>query len=355
MKVLVAEPMKPCQVREISGLDDMRAIVGGHIQAVYPFQDNVALVCNEEGKNLGLPYNRPLTDDLGIPYDIICGTFFLAGLGAEDFVSLTEEQIHRYKELYDNMAVLTAEMPMSQEKHAVPEKKRRTCPRPARAKNPIKGTEHSMNGDTPINLFGVLASPNDADGGMIRFIDSQYNTLFHVPDGGNIILTSFDDSQSVRACQYIDSYHARIGGETFHICQFAEIQEQKGAVYAPEYPQPGDILDTYTIYQLKNTSAVPYAFMPYEEAKGKLKMTHYMRVYRGVLSPEVTLEQLYEKHNQNSRPFGQRIHSMSMSDVVVLDRGGEKRAFYVDRVGFQEAKRFLEPPVRKKKRSEQER
>lgn len=36
-----------------------------------------------------------------MPYDIICGTFFVAGLGVEDFVSLTEEQIRRYKEHYD--------------------------------------------------------------------------------------------------------------------------------------------------------------------------------------------------------------------------------------------------------------
>ncbi len=109
IKVLVVEPMKPCEVREISGLEAMQAIVGGHIQAVYPFHDNVALVCNEEGKILDLPYNRPLTNDRGIPYDMICGTFFLAGLGAEDFVSLTEAQIQKFSALYDNMMVVTAE------------------------------------------------------------------------------------------------------------------------------------------------------------------------------------------------------------------------------------------------------
>lgn len=114
--VLVVEPTKPCQVREISGLEEMQAIVGGHIQAVYPFRDEVALVCNEEGKNLGLPPNRPLTDNRGVPYDMICGTFFLAGLGAEDFTSLTENQLRQYKEMYDNMMVITAGRPMSQEK-----------------------------------------------------------------------------------------------------------------------------------------------------------------------------------------------------------------------------------------------
>ena len=111
IKVLVVEPMNPCEVREIDGsLETMQAIVGGYIQAVYPFPfDEIALICNEEAKLMGLPYNRPLTDNHGIPYDIICGTFFLAGQGGEDFVSLTDEQIERYKGLYDNMMVLTAE------------------------------------------------------------------------------------------------------------------------------------------------------------------------------------------------------------------------------------------------------
>ena len=62
IKVLVVEPMKPCEVREISGLDDMQKIVGGNIEAVYPFTDPVAVICNAEGKNLDLPYNRPLCD-----------------------------------------------------------------------------------------------------------------------------------------------------------------------------------------------------------------------------------------------------------------------------------------------------
>src|SRR5699024_3315885 len=84
----------------------MQRIVGGDIEAVYPFQEPVALVCNSEGKLLGLPMNRPLLDEDRLPYDIICGTFFIAGLGREDFVSLTDEQIQRYKSLYDNVQTL---------------------------------------------------------------------------------------------------------------------------------------------------------------------------------------------------------------------------------------------------------
>ena len=62
-----------------------------------------------------------------------------------------------------------------------------------------------MDGNTPVNIAGVLAFPNDADGGMISFIDSDYNLLFRVPDGGNIIITAFDDARKILPCRYIDS------------------------------------------------------------------------------------------------------------------------------------------------------
>lgn len=106
MKVLVVEPQKPCRVQEIESLADMQQLVGGDIEAVYPFQELVAVVCNADGKALGLPMNRPLLDKDYLPYDIIRGTFFVAGLGQEDFISLTDEQIQRYKSLYDNIQIL---------------------------------------------------------------------------------------------------------------------------------------------------------------------------------------------------------------------------------------------------------
>ena len=115
MKVLVVEPMKPCEAREIPDtLEAMQAIVGGNIEATYPFVEPVAVICNAEGKGLDLPYNRPLMDENGLPYDIVCGTFFMAGFSGEHFVSLTEEQLQRYKDLYDNVMVLTAERPENQ-------------------------------------------------------------------------------------------------------------------------------------------------------------------------------------------------------------------------------------------------
>lgn len=104
MTILVVEPMKPPTVQEIdSSLESMQKIVGGDIEAVYPFDDPVAIVCNEEGKMLGLPMNRAMTDESGVPYDIVCGTFFVVGIGDEDFTSLTEQQIEKYKDSWETI------------------------------------------------------------------------------------------------------------------------------------------------------------------------------------------------------------------------------------------------------------
>lgn len=115
--VLVVEPMKPCYAREFCGLKAMQELVGGDIEMISPFTEPTAIVCNAIGKGLGLPYNRPLCNKNGIPYDIICGTFFITGVGSEKFISLTEDQIRQYKKLYDNiMVVAEKETPPRQEK-----------------------------------------------------------------------------------------------------------------------------------------------------------------------------------------------------------------------------------------------
>lgn len=124
IRVLVVEPLKPCETREVCGLKAMQELVGGSIQAVYPFRDDVVLVCNRDGKNLELPYNRPLTDNYGVPYDIICGTFFLAGLDGEHFVSLTKDQLRQYKEMYDRLMVVAVDIPVQQEKKPEQKKKK---------------------------------------------------------------------------------------------------------------------------------------------------------------------------------------------------------------------------------------
>ena len=117
MTILVVEPMKKPTIQEIDGsLESMQRIVGGDIEAVYPFDDPVAIVCNEEGKLLSLPMNRALTDESGVPYDIVCGTFFVVGIGDENFTSLTEQQIEKYRKKYANEMVFSVPVPSGNHK-----------------------------------------------------------------------------------------------------------------------------------------------------------------------------------------------------------------------------------------------
>ena len=53
MKILVVEPGKHPYEKEIEGtLKEMQKIVGGRIQALYPFRDEVGVVCNDDGISL---------------------------------------------------------------------------------------------------------------------------------------------------------------------------------------------------------------------------------------------------------------------------------------------------------------
>lgn len=101
IKVLIVEPEKAPRLAYIKNeLEAMQDVVGGLIQPVKPveFKDDAVIVCNEEGKLLGLQPNVYLCYENGAPYDYVCGTFFIcrAPADSEDFESLTDEQINDY-------------------------------------------------------------------------------------------------------------------------------------------------------------------------------------------------------------------------------------------------------------------
>ena len=101
MNVLMVEPGKaPYETQIGDDLRSMQAAVGGYIQAVYPFEQPVALVCRESGKLDGLTLNRALRDSDGDIYDIIAGTFFIAGLGESDFTDLPHELAEQFAERF---------------------------------------------------------------------------------------------------------------------------------------------------------------------------------------------------------------------------------------------------------------
>ncbi len=101
MTVVACYPGKTAQVIEIDGsLESMQQFVGGYIEAVYPFDDPVAIICNEEGKLNGLPLNRALYNEDGEMFDIAHGNIIICGLGEEDFASLQGELLEKYLEKF---------------------------------------------------------------------------------------------------------------------------------------------------------------------------------------------------------------------------------------------------------------
>ena len=99
MDVLLIRPnMYPPAVQIGCELEDLQKAVGGDIQAVYPYEDPVALVMDEEAKLTGKDLNRALRDEDGNMYDIVAGDFLVVGLGEEDFSSLSPELMKKYEE-----------------------------------------------------------------------------------------------------------------------------------------------------------------------------------------------------------------------------------------------------------------
>lgn len=99
--IVVDFERKPKVVKIEKALDAYRNAVGGWIEVLYPFEDNVGIICNEEGKMLQLPPNRALylegeLRDRGELYDVIFGKFLIVGLTEEDFGDLSEELQKKY-------------------------------------------------------------------------------------------------------------------------------------------------------------------------------------------------------------------------------------------------------------------
>lgn len=103
---MVVEPGYLPYEREIKDgadhLEQMQAIVGGLIEPIYPYHEEVAIVCNEEGLINGLPFNRSVPGG----YGGVFGTFFICGLGEEDFCSLPPKLMERFKKEFKNSEIL---------------------------------------------------------------------------------------------------------------------------------------------------------------------------------------------------------------------------------------------------------
>ena len=101
LDVLLVEPGQYPRMTSIgSDLYSLQKAVGGDIEAIYPYDDPIAIVCAEEGKINGEPLNRAIRDEDNDIVDIIAGTFFVCGLGEEDFASLPKELQEKYEDKF---------------------------------------------------------------------------------------------------------------------------------------------------------------------------------------------------------------------------------------------------------------
>lgn len=98
----------------------------------------------------------------------------------------------------------------------------------------------------------------------------------------------------------------------------------------------------YEIWQLKDIPENEMLhFTPYEYAsKFRLTESRYEKVYEATATKEEdSLDKIYHKFNLE-KPEGYKGHSLSMSDVVVLNVDGVRKAWYCDDIGFKEMPEF---------------
>ena len=92
MRIIVVRYNEHPVLRNVPhSLTVFQQIVGGKIEVVEPFPDNVVLVCDESGRNNGKPINRVIDDSMDI-----CGDFFLCGHDGEGLSDFPEDLVEWY-------------------------------------------------------------------------------------------------------------------------------------------------------------------------------------------------------------------------------------------------------------------
>ena len=164
---------------------------------------------------------------------------------------------------------------------------------------------------------------SDAPERRIRFMDSDRNALFDIPDGGAIAIIRPDGGEETVSCRYVDENSFEGDGYPIRIGEFALMMEENGNLYGPE---GGDAPDAYEI--------------------GCVRDGRYRKIHAGVLALNVTPEDILRRHNESRRPCGSKLPPLSQGDIVTLTRQGQRRAFRLTTEGFAERQEFPKAPRR---------
>lgn len=322
MKVLMIEPGKlPREIEIDDRLHSLQKAVGGLIEAQYPYDDPVAIICNEEGKIAGLPLNRTIYDENGEIMDIVAGTFLITGLGKENFVDLSPQLMTKYTDrfYFPEMFFQTAEgiigipYPLLMEKQRLLER------------DSIRLAEST---DLAADLDAFLRKYSEAY--AVSYQDNHIAEAYLTDEllGGRtstvrMLLTFAEEENSDNK-----------------VADIAALFWERLAAYEKEYNISG-----YSIYQLEqneHTRDIRFESMDYLLERGlRVNRDNYLLSYAGERLNNETLDELFWQFNRN-RPIDFIGHSLSVSDVIVLHDKGKDTAYYVDRVGFKELPDFID-------------
>lgn len=321
MKVLMVEPGKSPYETEIEGgLESLQAAVGGDIQATYPFDDLVGLICNDEGKLIGLPLNRALYDDEGHLYDIVPGNFLIVGLGEEDFTDLPADLIEKYTERFK-----------------YPEKFFRLAGEIVAVKQPLPPEEKQQPAS-------VMEEPGRDDIRLDDTTDLAFDLDEFFRQNSGAYADLYPDSHAEKERMADELLSGDTGKIRMRLAAFEREEHMEGETapllarissYEKEYG-----ISTYSIYQLglsDNTDNLRFMSLDWLESKGfSVDRDHYQMVYARQREPGETLEDIYrrfnidmyntsvtkgtqESHGRNFQKLGKDL--MSVDELAVMDGG----------------------------------
>ena len=161
-------------------------------------------------------------------------------------------------------------------------------------------------------------SKHDTVIGYIEYLDSSGSVQERIP---------YVDAEKFKARIY-DSLYC---GEHIIPVVFPENLSQplafeKGTIFPWGLRSEKHELLPYEIYQTNNREI---AFLRYDYTKDHINAASYKLVYRGQMECWQTLDSLYCLHNQENRPNGRKMRSLSVSDIIVTHEGGQAHAYEI--------------------------
>ncbi len=96
MRVMLVRTNKNPQIIDVAHrLQDFQRLLGGMIEVVEPFEDDVVIVCSETGRNEGKTVNRVINGSMDI-----CGDFFLCGQKEDELTDFPMDLEYRYSSMF---------------------------------------------------------------------------------------------------------------------------------------------------------------------------------------------------------------------------------------------------------------